>query len=543
MKGSVQSKWTMKTNLKLIAMLACCSLNVSCTYIQQTFKQAGYKSQFRDEQSRAIQKHLLTTETFFVNGKLTGHTDLDTGVSLAVAAVAETNAGSEVVDINHFARVNSFYGLNLPAGGYQLVVLADLNDDGFYTDKEVLTGLKIDLNQDRYPYHVANGLDFDIGKPVEKTVGPIRTQVAAKQVHSRQPSLFYPKGSIRQLDDPVFAQSNALLGMYSPADFMEMAPMMFYALEEDYFYKIPVVFVHGIGGSVTDFSSIIARLDRDHYKPWFYYYPSGADLDKLAHLFYRIFLSGNVVHLDPRTPLIIVAHSMGGLVVRKALNDYKGDDEENKVRLFISIATPFGGHPDATAGIEAAPLVLPSWYDLNPEGAFIKELYRQAIPEFTQHHLIYAYGNQSSVKLGENSDGVVPLSSQLYPLAQNQSTRQYGYNHSHTGILNDDRVVTDIIDLISEHRSYYPESHLDYMVQGGFDVDLSSRYTPREQYAIQHLGHFIRALANGRLKPFDRYEAHFIDVLNGVEEPNLFTESAWLKFRSEYPEFAVDQRH
>ncbi len=88
---------------------------------------------------------------------------------------------------------------------------------------------------------------------------------------------------------------------------MEMAPMMFYALEEDLPYKVPIVFVHGIEGSITDFLPLLERLDRQRYKPWFFYYPSGADLDKLAQLFYRIFLSGKIIPLD-EMPLVVVAH-------------------------------------------------------------------------------------------------------------------------------------------------------------------------------------------------------------------------------------------
>lgn len=67
---------------------------------------------------------------------------------------------------------------------------------------------------------------------------------------------------------------------------------MFYALEEDEAHKIPVVFVHGIGDSARAFEPIISQLDRDRYKPWFFYYPSGGDLDQLAGLFYNLFLSG-----------------------------------------------------------------------------------------------------------------------------------------------------------------------------------------------------------------------------------------------------------
>jgi len=317
--------------------------------------------------------------------------------------------------------------------------------------------------------------------------------------------------------------------------------MMFYALEEYQIYKVPVVFVHGIGGSVTDFSSIISRLDRRRYQAWFYYYPSGADLEKLAQLFYRIFLSGKVVDLDDRTPLIVVAHSMGGLVVRKAINFYKGTGDENRINLFISIATPFGGHPDATMGVEVAPMVLPSWNNLNPEGSFIHDLYKKPIPDYIKHYLFYAYANPSGLKLGANSDGVVPLSSQLYPPAQQQATRQYGYNDSHTGILDDKDMISTMLELIGKYKTHYPESHMKYLVKGGYDIQLPDSYSDQEKYAIHNLGKFLNALAKGRIQPADKYEVRFVAVMNGEREPSLFTESAWLKFRRDFPDLVAEK--
>jgi pimeloyl-ACP methyl ester carboxylesterase len=129
--------------------------------------------------------------------------------------------------------------------------------------------------------------------------------------------------------------------MYDPASFFEQAPTTFYALEEDLGYKIPVVFVHGIAGSAREFEFFIGRLDRLRYKPWFFHYPSGGDLGRLAELFYQIFLSGEVYQSDGM-PMIIVAHSMGGLVVREAINKYEGKASENQVHLFvICIETPY----------------------------------------------------------------------------------------------------------------------------------------------------------------------------------------------------------
>jgi uncharacterized protein YifE (UPF0438 family) len=38
----------------------------------------------------------------------------------------------------------------------------------------------------------------------------------------------------------------------------------------------------------------------------------------------------------------------------------------------------------------------------------------------------------------------------------------------------------------------------------------------------------------------DEYELHFLSVMSGEEKPNLFTESAWLKFRADFPGLAAE---
>jgi alpha-beta hydrolase superfamily lysophospholipase len=89
-------------------------------------------------------------------------------------------------------------------------------------------------------------------------------------------------------------------------------------------------------------------------KPWFFYYPSGGDLDQLAELLYQIFLSGKV-YKSGGMPMIVSAHSMGGLIVREAINRYKGRQHENQVHLLITMVTPFGGHAAAALGEKRIP--------------------------------------------------------------------------------------------------------------------------------------------------------------------------------------------
>ena len=348
-------------------------------------------------------------------------------------------------------------------------------------------------------------------------------------------SLFFPSGALRQLDDPIFDSNMSTMGLYDPASFLEHAPTMFYALEEELPYKVPVVFVHGIAGSAREFETLAGEIDRNVYKPWFFYCPSGGDLDQLAALFYEIYLSGKVVYLGDM-PLVIVAHSMGGLIEREAINKYRGKQRENQLQLFITIATPFGGHAAAASGEEHGLLVLPSWRDLNPDSPFITNLYKNALPDGVHHELLHAFRNDGAIKLGQNSDGVVTLASQLYPPAQQQSDAQFGFDNTHTEILHNEEAIAHILSKISNVKSVFPETHLHVLAQGGYDVPLGEDYTPRAKYMVRSIGVYLMALTKGTILPFHPEEEYFIEVLNGEQPPINEFQTAWLRFIEEYPD-------
>ena len=51
--------------------------------------------------------------------------------------------------------------------------------------------------------------------------------------------------------------------------------------------KIPVLFVHGIGGTPLDWKYLAKGLDRHRFQPWFYYYPSGLRLNLVSGLLHE----------------------------------------------------------------------------------------------------------------------------------------------------------------------------------------------------------------------------------------------------------------
>jgi hypothetical protein len=152
------------------------------------------------------------------------------------------------------------------------------------------------------------------------------------------------------------------------------------------------------------------------------------------------------------------------------MNRCTGRKGETGTKRLITIASPMAGHPDAKIGAKG-PVAVPSWRDPAPECVFMRRLRRKTLPSGLEYHLIYAYGNPSVLRLGENSDGVVPLSSQLCPGAQEESTSQCVFNDSHAGILRNPDAVRRIIKIIEEVRPPFPEDHLKELSKGGYTVD------------------------------------------------------------------------
>ncbi len=516
----------------LAVCLAC--LVCSCTYLRYASVQAEYARIQAVEPGQLNVKHMIDRETYFVYGRVFDAPGSYAGLPKAIAAFSSKYRANERVDLMHFEVAGTHFGLTLPQGEFALLVFADIDGDGVFGPAEVVGQRLLELDRDSAPDKVLGHLDLQLADPVTLDW---QVAIAVPDRGGRAESLFYPSGTIRRLDDPIFDRSFATLGMYDPASFLEQAPTMFYALEEDRADRIPVVFVHGIDGSARDFGFFVDQLDRERYKAWFFHYPSGGDLGQLAELFYRIFLSGEVYRSDGM-PMIIVAHSMGGLVVREALNKYRGAREETPVQLFVSIGTPFGGHAAAAAGERRGLIVLPSWRGLNPDSPFIGGLYRKPLPGFVRHELIYVYRNPGAVKIGDNSDGVVSLASQLYPQAQRQASGQFGFDVSHTGSLASDAVFAHIRSLMTGVPNKYPPAQLRLLRAGGYDVALGEAYSPMARYLIHTYGKYLMALGKGAISPSLPGEERFVAVVNGERAPGNDEERAWLRFLGEYPEFA-----
>ncbi|WP_108061441.1 lipase/acyltransferase domain-containing protein [Poseidonibacter lekithochrous] len=515
-----------------VIFLNCCLILIltSCSYIKYSSIQANYSKIQKSDPSQVNLKHMIDRETFFVLGKTIDKTKKYSNRPMAIAAYSSKFRKNERVDTMFIEGTETYYGLTLPEGTYTLLIYADINQDQIFQQSEIVGKKELILNTNKFPERIVKHKNIELTNNFLITWAetiPLPKKVKIKQ------SLYYPTGTIRSLTDPIFDERISTMGMYDPASFMKAVPTMFYATQEDVSHKIPVVFVHGIGGSPRQFNPIIKHIDKDRYKLWFFYYPSGGDLDQLSDLFYTLFLSGDVISLG-KMPLVVVAHSMGGLVVRKSFNKYEGNTNENKVELFVSIASPFGGHPAAESGEKYGLIVLPSWKDLNPNNQFIKELYKKQLPKFVNHQLFYAYKNPSILKVKSNNDGVVPLSSQLHSEAQMQSQNQFGFNSSHNDILENKNMIDLLLKNMAGVQSKFPKSHMKILENGGFNVKLDDKYSPHTKYLINYAGRYIMLLVNGMIEPISPQQKQFIQVLQGKKIPTNDVEKEFIQFMKEY---------
>lgn len=314
------------------------------------------------------------------------------------------------------------YELIVPDGRYVLVGFGDTDGNGQPGPAEPVGRLVV-------PVSVAGSriitlLDFSLSTD------------AASQARDFLPAAFSPPphstqaGAIADLDAPAFSAESGRDGYWSPMEFFRRAGGNIYFIDPYDPARTPVIFVHGAAGSAQDFRAFFAGLDRTRFQSWFFQYPSGASLDSMAHLFYWKLLNLQIRYGFQRVH--IVAHSMGGLVVRRFVLNHGAQFPQ--LGEFVSISTPWGGESAAAAGVKHSPAVVPSWRDVQPDGAFLASLFERPLPTVPGYTLLFSHRGGYSL-LRPNTDGVVSLASQLRPEAQREARLVMGFDEDHVSIL------------------------------------------------------------------------------------------------------------
>ena len=379
-------------------------------------------------------------------GELRGtvRTEQPTDLPIVVAVYTAEDGTAQLVDEFVLAGPGPYFFM-VRAGSYRIAAFEDLNrnftyDPGVDPSTLLNAGESVAVEGGA----TVSGLDIDIRDGSHEPI-PFAFVSADRGDPAERSLADFHVGEVTSIDDPRFSEANARLGLWQPADFIRQVGAGLYFLEPYDPHKIPVLFVHGAVGHPANFSHLIARLDREHFQAWVVYYPTATRLEQTAMSVDRWVQYLYATYRYQR--MAVVAHSMGGLVARGFINRViaANDGRAEGLRLFISVSTPWDGHRAAQAGVNRAPVVAPSWYDMAPGSPFLGSLLDAALPPSLPFDLLFSYAGSSRLVRGAN-DGVVTIASQLEMRAQAQTRMVRGFDENHTSILRSD----DVAALVNE---------------------------------------------------------------------------------------------
>ncbi len=349
------------------------------------------------------------------------------------------------------------YEIAVPRGSYHVFAYQDLNSNLVY-EKGEPAGQHGSPTLVRAPaVGVVYDIDIKIPEKGQKIVVPHGTEISStrpQKLYSRQ------AGAIARLDEERFAEEHGVKGFWEPVSFFSEQGGNIYFLEEYDPDKIPILFIHGATGTPRGWQYMVDHIDRDRFQPWFFYYPTGARIDSIANLLYWKLINLQTKYQFKK--MYITAHSMGGLVARSFLVNY--GRRFPFVKLFISLATPWGGDHMAELGVKQSPVLIPSWIDMQPNGDFIKSLYRKKLPEDVRFYMFYGYKGSRN-PLRSNNDGTITLSSLLDARPQSEAQMNYAFNEDHASLLLSEEVVTQYNAILNE---FYEDQDAAPARSGGY---------------------------------------------------------------------------
>jgi pimeloyl-ACP methyl ester carboxylesterase len=246
-------------------------------------------------------------------------------------------------------------------------------------------------------------------------------------------------GRIADFDAPRFQPEAGTLGLWEPAAFLNKYGLGIYFLEPYDPHRIPVLFVHGAGGTPGDWKNFAPKLDPHRFQVWLYSYPSGIRLASAAQA-----LEAAVAALHDRYGfgrMDVVAHSMGGLVSREFILEAAARGHAAWLQNFVTLSTPWLGHEAATLGVKYAPTAIPSWRDLETGSEFTHSVLSRPLPATMTYHLGFTFHGGNSRVLPPSNDGIVSVASQLADQAQASAVSLRGFDASHVGVLSDAEAI------------------------------------------------------------------------------------------------------
>lgn len=319
---------------------------------------------------------------------------------------------------------NRHYKFNVLAGTYYVAAFVDSNGDGAYQQGEPATYAGIENGQ---PTKFTMQPNEKLKLPPLTIKGAIASRNPNNKLHKATSKAYANIGKVTSLKEPMFSRENALMGFWRPIDYTNEfggGLMMLQPFEQG---KTPIIFVHGIMGSSLDFKALIASVDRSRFQPWVLNYASGVRLELISDYFNQALLQIQKQHTVDK--VIIVAHSMGGLMTRSFVMKHQASINNAKLAMVMTINSPLYGMDSAASGVKSSPIVIPSWRDVARNSEFVQTVHAWAWPKEIPYQMVFSY------LPGEDGDGVVPLNSQLSLSLQKEATHVQGFEAQHAGIL------------------------------------------------------------------------------------------------------------
>ncbi len=262
--------------------------------------------------------------------------------------------------------------------------------------------------------------------------------------------------------------------------------------------KTPIVFVHGLMSTPRMWVPVIKQLTavkeiRDRYQFWFFYYPTGQPVP-LSALQFREALDAAVQRHRVTKPLVLVGHSMGGILSRAQVSKITqaeavaavpwlarvpSSSTAHRAMIFearpdvgrvVFMNTPHRGSRLALTGIagigmqlirlpsnitneleEFAKFIVPggrgrmptSIQGLSPRSPFLQALDRR--PPSVPHHTVL--GDRGRGDSPNSSDGVVPYASAHLASAQSEVIAPGGH-----GSFSDPKAIRELERILLEYR-------------------------------------------------------------------------------------------
>ncbi|MGC4121195.1 MAG: hypothetical protein QM765_42785 [Myxococcales bacterium] len=364
-------------------------------------------------------------DVFRVEGRLIEDSPPPPGASplmvVAVSGFPEKAVAGWRLAQPHGGGKSSHYGVLVPSGDYELLVFDDRDGNKVFERKE-LVGRSGEPEIIVGLYSATDG--FTVRGP-DLHVDRSSPRDAGLDVKLR----LVERNPLVPLASDFYAAGHSWDGLWRPLKFVEHTQGSFlYGVEEFDPKRALVLFVHGSQGRPPEFGVLAASLDPKRFQSWFVYYPSAFPIDKLGAM-----VADYVAMLGARAPkMVLVGHSMGGLVCRSAIKHLTGDPGRAlppSLKGYVSFAAPYGGMPSA-APTEDVPVGWPlSFLDVVPGSEFLRELYANPYPRGLPFHLFYGDGDHGK------GDGTVELWSQLDHRMKEHATRLHGYHAGHVDIL------------------------------------------------------------------------------------------------------------